>query len=1067
MDVASTVRNLVKEACRLVDGARSSDAVAAVLRTLHDALLCLDTGAALHTDGEVSMGHDAAWQQLRLYLDQLAEARQRSPRITALAARAAFFWLSFEPWAAALLIAAASLEGGGERPGRQRQRKQRQQQPQPPGLAAELPCRLGRIRALLAALFQLAPAPVVLRSLTSYLSLVSLAPGGPGPGPGGGSGASARVAARGAELAAALLAVRFAPEPTGDVSSGAGADHGRNRDPGGGVAELLVYLAWRDQPQRRAEDEGGSATALDAGSGRSGAAAGSSAAGSGVAAPSGLPLEDEAALRQLLLLPPLPEPGVAWLAAGDSVPDAAALAALLVSVPDRAAGLWDVGTGGGSPPSCSHPRAGPDEAWVSVTSACGPQLEAAPFCRGLLRQLLAALRDPAAVTAAALERLQRMQERCSGEAEAPAGGAAHSNGSRGPVEAGPPLGGSGDAGVFTAHAPPKEAEGAAAWAARSTRASPLTPESADGAGAVASAQCGRPLSDHGLSCLRRGVAGAAVRLLAELLERMAKRGLATVAADALLACAPSLAAGYGAYGGAGACSTSPTALSAADAGCEGRVREGIAGALAQLGDASPAAMERLLTAVLGRAAGAALVAMATAGCQPPAASPSGGPHGMTAAAAAKREQDLESLLGLPAPLPAPALAACAAALAWLLPPPLAAHPAVSFILTDGALLSLRRPPLPLASLAALVAALPLLYPAAQPLAAAAAAAAAWGDASAVTRTSVQRQAYLSAALLLLMLSGPGLDRADVERTQGLLGSLLGGVSARLGSPTPATARQAMRVGRCLARLLEPGGGSEGADLFGDMGELGLGPEELWPAGGDGNGSDGDGDDDGDTDGRVRDGAESGVCTETDSDDEEEVDGEDDLRPMGRPEELEGDAEADAWRRAEPSSLQLRSLAAALRKQDDVKTVLGALGRLEELIRAGPDELPLLAPELLRSLLHCRVPEWADEEDAGARGGAPRASAQRAACLVALLSMAPLPGGADLASRCLASLRDAAASSDPLAGPAPAPAPAVDLARTARILTSAAPPSLRGGSGAGAGFAAGAAGLLLVNDVSAW
>ena len=61
------------------------------------------------------------------------------------------------------------------------------------------------------------------------------------------------------------------------------------------------------------------------------------------------------------------------------------------------------------------------------------------------------------------------------------------------------------------------------------------------------------------------------------------------------------------------------------------------------------------------------------------------------------------------------------------------------------------------------------------------------------------------------------------------------------------------------------------------------------------------------------------------------------------------------------SLQLRSLAAALRKGDDPQGVLAALSRLEVLVRARPWELGQAAPELVRALMHCRVPEWAEAE----------------------------------------------------------------------------------------------------------
>ncbi len=60
-------------------------------------------------------------------------------------------------------------------------------------------------------------------------------------------------------------------------------------------------------------------------------------------------------------------------------------------------------------------------------------------------------------------------------------------------------------------------------------------------------------------------------------------------------------------------------------------------------------------------------------------------------------------------------------------------------------------------------------------------------------------------------------------------------------------------------------------------------------------------------------------------------------------------------------MQLRSLATALRKAEDVSSVLNALTRLEVLLRANPKELPMLAPEMVRALMHCRIPEWAEAE----------------------------------------------------------------------------------------------------------
>lgn len=55
----------------------------------------------------------------------------------------------------------------------------------------------------------------------------------------------------------------------------------------------------------------------------------------------------------------------------------------------------------------------------------------------------------------------------------------------------------------------------------------------------------------------------------------------------------------------------------------------------------------------------------------------------------------------------------------------------------------------------------------------------------------------------------------------------------------------------------------------------------------------------------------------------------------------------------------------------------------------PDELPHYAPELVRSLLHCRVPEWA-QTDPG--DGGPPPEERRKEALVALLAAVPLQAG---------------------------------------------------------------------------
>ncbi|EFJ42875.1 hypothetical protein VOLCADRAFT_97060 [Volvox carteri f. nagariensis] len=626
---------------------------------------------------------------------------------------------------------------------------------------------------------------------------------------------------------------------------------------------------------------------------------------------------------------------------------AASLAALLVSVPDRAGGL------------------------LAAAAAASPELselqrlQPEAFYWRLLQQLMAALANPGRSVAAATARLRRGLDKCTASL-----------------------------------ASWDVADGGALRGCRLSYTKAANGEGTcdDGPGPVGGDYGGGGLSGTGVAVLEPLVAAAAVDLLAEVLERLAKRGYAAVAADALLSCTTSLRAAYDVIEG----------HDSDDDGSSRRLQEGCTAALLQLADVSSAALERLLAALLDRAARPALAATAGNQLSPPRPTPTPTPQQQRLQQELQQLQQREALLGLsPPPLPPAAAAAALSALLWLLPPALTSHPAVSYTLTDRLLLSLQRPPLPLDCLRLLTALLAAAYPATQPAAAAVTLASTWGDAAAVTRTSVQRQAYLTQALLLVLAR---LDRETVEVTPGLLTGLLGGVSQRLGSPLVATQRQAMRVGRGFSLVLDPASAQRrqlvwrGPPSPGrDAGLACTGAEEegaaasvataaatktsrqpfctaaassATAAGGGGGGSvepSPEGHDDVDSD---------SICTATDSDDEETDGGEDaeygsgdgsdgdELRPLGTVDEMEGDAEAEAWHRAEPAALQLRALAAALRKQDDVKTVLAALKQLEvsygivrhaEVIRAAPDELGLMAPELIRSLLHCRVPEWAEME----------------------------------------------------------------------------------------------------------
>ncbi|GIL86739.1 hypothetical protein Vretifemale_14985 [Volvox reticuliferus] len=1036
MYIEVPISGIVKEACRLVDSTDDSDVIGATASVLHNVLVAGEPSASHNTSDYNFKAQERAWKQLLLYLHELDDARRRLDASTVTdSVRASFFWLYFEPWAAMLLPAASC------------RLPQTQQQRTGPGT---------RLPLLLAALMQLAPAPVLLQSLVSHLSLVTpvdassseIGPLKVETGPRRGrmsSGASARVTSRGAELAAAFLAQRFAtntgvPELLLHLAADAALirESSRQQIPREGNAS--AQRSWHNQTphhhqQHQQLEEAGVRSRIHADPdpypNLKPPADRTQACGSGIA----MSKADEAVLRHLLLLPPAvaphqhssrPSSSKAAAASMYGLQDPALLATLLVSVPDRVAGLSAAGSIATTLPGS------PD---------CLSWLQPEAFYWRLLQQLLAVIGDPGYNVVAALQRLRCSLDEGTAPLTLAEAGVAHCRGVASTETA------SGDG-----------------TDDNSTDANGDANSGADGG---SGGDAG--VSAAGVTSLEPFVTSAAVELMAEVLARLAKRGHAATAADALLACTSGLGPAYETdekhYGGSGD---------------RQRLQEGCSAALLQLADADSAALERLLTALLDRGAAAALAltaawASAAEGHNADEVAPATGGRENEGRRQAEKSaaswqsalhlQQLKQLhqrevtLGFSPPLSPAALAAALSALSWLVPPHVAAHPAVSYILSDRMLLSLQRQPLPLDSLQLLLALLPAAYPGAQPTAAATMLAAAWGDVAAVSRTSVQRQAYLTQALLLVLAR---LDRVTVEGTPGLLGGLLGGVSQRLGSPLLVTQRQAMRVGRAFSLVLDPA-----SDLFVDMGDLGLALEELWPvalprevqwrpasgprtgsqlprapgftsaavgeargakaaadvaetvladthgAVGEGVGRDARNEPSCGADGAVEDGEGRGdsgsVCTATDSDDEDTVEGGDadedadddgELRPLGSVEEMEGDPEAEAWRRAEPSSLQLRALAAALRKQDDVKGVFAALKYLEEIVRAAPDELGLMAPELVRSLLHCRVPEWAEEGSEGREGssgrgpGAASSSAldQRRNCLVALLAVAPFPAG---------------------------------------------------------------------------
>ena len=271
----------------------------------------------------------------------------------------------------------------------------------------------------------------------------------------------------------------------------------------------------------------------------------------------------------------------------------------------------------------------------------------------------------------------------------------------------------------------------------------------------------------------------------------------------------------------------------------------------------------------------------------------------------------------------------------------------------------------------------------------------WSDRKLLTLTPITQQGYLTHALALL-LSHFIRKGSDLDSLGSFLPLLLKGVSDRFGESLVAQRRQAMRVGR-LVSLLTLSESSE--PLFEEQmrcGELNWSKEELW----DGAFS-------------VKSKPLSAPVTipdpqmkpkisspaalmsverlnkaitlaEADSDNDSDEDGDDfPSYDISESKEVEEELNAD------PKSLQLRSIASSLKKADDYKLVLKSLQRLEALVRCQPEELVLSAPDLIRSLLHCRIPEWAEKE---AKSNEEDPQMQRIKCLIALISLCPVASG---------------------------------------------------------------------------
>ncbi|CAL8463180.1 g2714 [Coccomyxa elongata] len=326
-------------------------------------------------------------------------------------------------------------------------------------------------------------------------------------------------------------------------------------------------------------------------------------------------------------------------------------------------------------------------------------------------------------------------------------------------------------------------------------------------------------------------------------------------------------------------------------------------------------------------------------------------------------------------------------LATILDGPLLTRPEIRYFLEDKALLRKTLPPNQMRLLVRLLGLLcapqyatspsdfssPLLQQAAVRLAQT------WGHKETTQRLPVRQQAYMSAVLEHMVAS---LGKEGLEGTPGLFGTLLSAVSTRLDSPQPLVRRQSMRVGQAFSKVLDP----SKHPLFSDLGDLGLQPEEAWhrdclpatlkqsklaafqpqPAERAGNAT---------------------VHTSTADDNAYS----DEFEPFDLSEEDDDGLSEGA------NPLQLRDVAALLRKSDDHNAVLKGLAALGPLIDAAPHELDSYAGELARALLHARPPEWADEEAAAAGRPETAPAARRLAGMAALAVAAPRAGGLALAA----------------------------------------------------------------------
>ena len=252
----------------------------------------------------------------------------------------------------------------------------------------------------------------------------------------------------------------------------------------------------------------------------------------------------------------------------------------------------------------------------------------------------------------------------------------------------------------------------------------------------------------------------------------------------------------------------------------------------------------------------------------------------------------------------------------------------------------------------------------------------WADRKAIDHLPLPRQAYLTFLLTCLLERLPGIF-AEIGDTT-LCRSLLDGVSNRLENCLETVRCQGMRVAHVMAAR-EPD--TEPIFSHVKLDFQSLRREEEWEKR---------------SEKAIQ--ISSNSPTEVDSDDASDFSGfSDEDDPLEQPKLTNA---TDAILMGKEHPITLMELHQDLKRSEEPLKVITALKHLSVLIKECPSELPGLAAELSRTVVHVPLPDWIGEElrkeDAHALKGLKSSSAVRVCCLVLLLEAAPIHCGDSVA-----------------------------------------------------------------------